>query len=220
MSLPGSGGLVPPPINAPAGQATPVGVQPGVSTSVVRARLVIVSGTGEGLFVYSGNPGSGNPPIDSVSNSVTDPYGNTTQPGVVSYNGGAFAQLFAAALQLQGATGQFEAASVTTLLTAGVLGMSSGEVTNTDTAAQITLTSVQSSLGTGVTEADIACTLTTVISLTVTGTLTVNGSTSTQTAGLPNGTISGTSGGASAGTAHTHGPGSFAVTNGVHSHVF
>lgn len=66
----------------------------------------------------------------------------------------------------------------------------------------------------------------------VIGQLTVNGSASTgsagltdgtingtsNTAGLANGTINGTSGGASAGTAHTHGGGSYAVTSGQHSH--
>ena len=60
----------------------------------------------------------------------------------------------------------------------------------------------------------------------ITGTLSVNGSTSTGTPapnatsnnGIANGTITGTSGAASAGTAHTHGPGSFSVTDGHHSH--
>ena len=42
---------------------------------------------------------------------------------------------------------------------------------------------------------------------------------STSNNGIANGGISGTSGGASAGTAHTHGPGSFSVTDGHHSHT-
>ena len=48
-----------------------------------------------------------------------------------------------------------------------------------------------------------------------------NGNTngSSSSAGLTDGTINGTSGGASAGTAHTHGPGSYAVTDGTHHHV-
>jgi hypothetical protein len=45
---------------------------------------------------------------------------------------------------------------------------------------------------------------------------TINGH--TDNAGLTDGTINGTSGGQSAGTAHTHGPGSYAVTNGQHDH--
>lgn len=66
----------------------------------------------------------------------------------------------------------------------------------------------------------------------ITGTLTVNGSGSTasagltdgtingssSTAGLTNGQISNTSGPASTGTAHTHSAGTYAVTNGQHNH--
>lgn len=48
----------------------------------------------------------------------------------------------------------------------------------------------------------------------------VTGTSSTSTNGLPNGQITGTSGGASAGTAHTHGGGSYAVTSGQHSHTY
>ena len=42
---------------------------------------------------------------------------------------------------------------------------------------------------------------------------------STSNNGLANGTISGTSGAQSAGTAHTHGGGSYAVNDGHHSHT-
>jgi hypothetical protein len=81
---PGSGGLIPPPVNAPAGQATPVGVQPGSTTSVVRVRQVIVSGTAEGVFVYSGKAELGNPPVAALTGSSTDPYGNPVQPEISS----------------------------------------------------------------------------------------------------------------------------------------
>ncbi len=65
----------------------------------------------------------------------------------------------------------------------------------------------------------------TVDTLAVT-TITVGGSSntgapspdSTSTNGLTSGVINGTSGAASAGTAHTHGPGSYAVANGQHAH--
>jgi len=53
----------------------------------------------------------------------------------------------------------------------------------------------------------------------VEGTLFVGGSPDTSTNGLPNGGIQGTSGAQSAGTAHTHGPGSYSVTNGMHFHT-
>jgi hypothetical protein len=40
--------------------------------------LVIVTGTGTtGVFVYSGNPGPGNPPVAWMSTGTTDPFGNT-----------------------------------------------------------------------------------------------------------------------------------------------
>lgn len=49
--------------------------------------------------------------------------------------------------------------------------------------------------------------------------LTVNGSSSTGSHGLTDGTINGSSGGQVGGAAaHTHGPGSYAVTNGQHTH--
>ncbi len=90
MSEPGMGGLIPPPINAPAGQPTPVGVQPGVSGGIVRARQVIVSGPSGsvvGVFVYAvgTTPGLGNGPIASMTNQPDDPFGNPTEPGVASY---------------------------------------------------------------------------------------------------------------------------------------
>ena len=57
------------------------------------------------------------------------------------------------------------------------------------------------------------------LAVTTAGGLTVGGSSSTSTNGLPNGQITNTSGPASAGTAHTHSAGSYAVTNGQHSHT-
>ena len=67
------------PLNAPDGQATPVGVQPGTSTGVVVANRVIVSGpagTIAGVFDYIGTPAAGNPPIAWITNAASDPYGN------------------------------------------------------------------------------------------------------------------------------------------------
>jgi hypothetical protein len=59
----------------------PTGVQPGAG-NVVRARLVIISGTAGGLFVYNGTPALGNPPIVSATAASTDPYGNPVTPGL------------------------------------------------------------------------------------------------------------------------------------------
>ena len=67
---------------------SPPGIQPGSQTGVVRARQVIVSSasTGGGVFVYSGTPALGNPPIDYMSASATDPFGNVLpQAGTVAF---------------------------------------------------------------------------------------------------------------------------------------
>jgi hypothetical protein len=64
------------------GQAPPTAVSPG-SSNVVRARLVIVSGTGvSGVFVYNGTPALGNPPIVSITSASADPFGNAVTPGL------------------------------------------------------------------------------------------------------------------------------------------
>src|SRR5258708_22475820 len=80
---PGSGrygGLPPPRLDQqykPAGAPVPVGAAAGI----FRGRLVVISSSGpaQGLFIYSGTPGLGNPPILSeVAHGVTqDPFGNT-----------------------------------------------------------------------------------------------------------------------------------------------
>lgn len=91
------------PQNAPAAQQPAVGVQPGTTTPVVIANRVIVfgpSGTVTGVFVYSGTPGPGTL-IASMTDSLTDPFGNATIQGVVSYAGpGAAAGIVNGALFL------------------------------------------------------------------------------------------------------------------------
>ena len=64
------------PLNAPQAGAVATGVQPGVTSGVVIARYVIVFGTGDGVFVYSGTPKAGNPPIAWMGSGLADPYGN------------------------------------------------------------------------------------------------------------------------------------------------
>ena len=82
--------MPPPPLNVPAGQQATGGVQPGQSNAVVFANKVIVFGTSDGLFVYSGAPGPGTL-LASVTTATTDPFGNTTQPGgFVIYDGSAY----------------------------------------------------------------------------------------------------------------------------------
>jgi len=57
------------------------------SVNIFRGRLVIVfgpAGTVSGIFVYQSGttPGPGNTPIVAITNSTTDPYGNTVQPTI------------------------------------------------------------------------------------------------------------------------------------------
>jgi hypothetical protein len=94
------------PVNAPSGQSTAIGV-PGVQQAVVIANTVIVFGPGtSGVFVYSGTPGPGNPPIASMTNSSTDPFGNAVLPGVQATGGTFSAQLIGGQLRLfDGAAG-------------------------------------------------------------------------------------------------------------------
>jgi hypothetical protein len=84
-----SDGLVPP-LNAPPGITPAPGVQPGSTSQIVRARLVLVFGpTGavNGVFVYpvGTTPAAGNGPVSSMTQSTVDPYGNPTVPGDASY---------------------------------------------------------------------------------------------------------------------------------------
>jgi hypothetical protein len=61
-----------------------MGVQGAWSNQVILARLIeiISSQPGTGLFVYNGNPATGNPPVLSIVGPgvTTDPYGNTVNP--------------------------------------------------------------------------------------------------------------------------------------------
>ena len=79
MARPGSGGL---PARRPDQQPSPppAAQSPGAAAGILRARIIIISGTGEGLFIYSGKPAAGNQPILSATSGTKDPYGNTVIP--------------------------------------------------------------------------------------------------------------------------------------------
>jgi hypothetical protein len=49
---------------------------------ILEINKLIVFGTGEGVFVYSGTPALGNPPIAWMTNSAADPFGNAVTPVV------------------------------------------------------------------------------------------------------------------------------------------
>jgi hypothetical protein len=46
------------------------------NSGIVIANKVIIFGANEGLWVYNGTPGLGNPPIFWASSGASDPYGN------------------------------------------------------------------------------------------------------------------------------------------------
>lgn len=198
-----------------------------------------------GIFLYSGTPALGNLSASLVPGAVTvtDPEGNTAQPGITSYSSSTtWISLLQAVVQFMASATQFSAGKIAGAV-AGQVAITSGEVTNTDTAAEVEIQSASAAGGSSLitllaSQAQIPVTLFStgdvtiqqnfIITgnLTVDGTVSINGSAdtgtpsnnNTSTNGLTNGTIAGTSGAQSAGTAHTHGAGSYAVNNGTHSH--
>lgn len=147
-----------------------------------------------GAFFYSAAPAAGNLTASITNAAGTDSFGNNYLAGHATY-GASFAT------SLNSGFVSFYTGSL-----AG--GWTQQAFVETDAGGDLLLTA----------NGQIVLTATTTLALSGTS-VTINGSSSTATSGLPDGTIHGTSGGASAGTAHTHGPGSFAVGNGVHNHV-
>jgi hypothetical protein len=215
---------------------------------------VIVSGSFEGndflvttvgVFFYNGTPALGNLAFSFVPGAaaITDPEGNTAQPGITSYGSStAYGQLLQGLLSFTGIANPVVSA-------AGEITLSSGSDGGGDSPAEVQLKSANANSGirlvillgdqaqipqTLFSTGDVTINQNFIISdnLTVDGTLTVGGSPDTSSNGLPNGgtqgtsssagltdgTIHGTSGSQSTGAAHTHGPGSFAVGNGQHTH--
>lgn len=169
------------------------------------ANKVIVEGAGEGVFAYAAAPALGNLLATAgIQAAGVDNVGNNYLAGTSSYGSG-----FATSLQSGRILFYTGSLSAGWTFQAEMEISGSGELFITAASA---LFSDNLEIGSD---------------LTVDGTLSVGGSTSTggasttttSTDGLPNGGIQGTSGSASAGTAHTHGPGSYSVVNGQHSHT-
>lgn len=120
---------------------------PGSQNPIVRAKQVIVfgpSGQVVGIFVYAvgTSPGPGNPPVDSVTRSGADPFGNATQSDFVAYGpGGAFVQMTDGQINFRGTAVQSAPAVIQTLDLAGFLDFNSGLVNGGDVAAEVTLQS-------------------------------------------------------------------------------
>jgi hypothetical protein len=179
--------------------------------------IKVFNASGAVLFWYSNSDNSlfqytdtGSSTQGALVSSVTaaagtDPFGNQYLAGMVSYSSGTATQISDGAISLS--TGTLTGGWTTQ----GQVFISPSGVIELSTAAGVITSNNTLDNGSGGATFNG--------NVTVAGTLSVNGSGSTASHGLTDGTINGTSGGASAGTAHTHGPGSYAVANGQHSHV-
>lgn len=132
----------------PLGQ-TRAGVGPAPSQSVLFARQVIISGAGEGWFIYNGTPGPGNPPVayGTAAGVTKDPFGNalpglpTAAGSIVATGPGELIQMADGALFLeaQPVAAGAQAASIATGGIAGFLEIGSGTESAADTTASIML---------------------------------------------------------------------------------
>jgi hypothetical protein len=86
VSMRGLGGL--PPLRPDQASTPPVSpVSPGAQ-AILRARIVIISGLNDGLFVYDGTPAAGNLVESIAADAGTDLYGNPYYAGITSYSSG------------------------------------------------------------------------------------------------------------------------------------
>jgi hypothetical protein len=154
----------------------------------------IINSSGE--FFYSGTPAAGNLVESTASAAGVDGEGNNYVAGHATY-----------------------AANFASSLAAGFVGFYTGSRAggwafaaqlSTDTGGDLIMETAGGTLE-----------LSAAGGVSISGSLTVGGSGDTGSSGLPNGTISGSSGqiNTGGGTAHTHSGGSYAVTNGVHNHT-
>jgi hypothetical protein len=181
-----------------------VGWQTAVAIQL-QAGNTIINASGD--FIYSSSPATGNLVASVAPAGGTDQFGNNFVAGHATYaanfatslNGG-FIDFYSGSL----ASGWSVTGSIQTDVFGDILLLA---------AAGRTVTTTNNTLDDGA--GGMAVTSLTVGGSSNTGNPAPNASSSN---GLPDGTIHGTSGPASAGTAHTHSPGSFAVGNGVHNH--
>lgn len=164
-----------------------------------------------GAFFYSASAGAGKLATSTATADGTDQYGNHYLSGDVSYSSDS-------ATQTDSGTVTFYTGTQAGGWTAQAQIFISGAVIVLDTSGGVITANNTLDDGSGGATFNG--------SVTVTGSLSVNGSTSTGTPdnnnttsnGLSSPGIVGTSGAASTGTAHTHGPGTFTVGSGQHVH--
>jgi hypothetical protein len=235
VTFPGLGGQQPPPQNAaPAGQLTP-GIQPGSSQQIVASRVIIIGSGGE-LLVYSPTAGAGNLIASIAGQAGTDPWGNAVVQGVAAY---ATVAGVTYAIQIGSETvgsntfpALFFANQTSPVhqppLVYGInpstsgsgIELNSGVSQAGDVASGVIAQDSRASGDPGGYVTIVGGTTEVTGNLEVDGGLLVGGSPDTSTNGLTDGTIAGTSGPQTGGAAaHTHSAGSYAVTNGQHSHT-
>jgi len=163
--------------------------------------------SGGQLFIYNGAPGAGNLVLSNANpGTTTDGFGNQVIPGATATYGPGFANAMIGGAVL------YYAGSLSGgwAFTAQILTDVGGDLLMETTGGTVTVSAAGNVSISG--------------NLTVSGTFTASGDTGTPTVnntstnGVADGTIHGTSGAQSAGTAHTHGPGSFALGSGQHNH--
>jgi hypothetical protein len=138
MGLPMAGDGLARPLNAPPASTPPPGVQPGVSSAVEIANVVIIFGANSGLFIYAGTPGPGNPPVIWATEATQDPYKNTLPfPGLGIKNGSSLTKINGGNIQL-GTDAEFTMATLDDSGT-GVTSLESSTVSNVDIAAALEL---------------------------------------------------------------------------------
>ena len=132
----------------PYGNAYPQGLSTtlgSISGTTFNGTDFTINTSGE--FFYSGTPALGNLVVSIAQAAGTDGFGNAYQAGITSYNGGISGNLNAGVLQFLAAASQFGPAQVTPV-GEGILGLTSGQVGNTDNAAEIELLSASANSGT------------------------------------------------------------------------
>lgn len=176
---------------------------------------------GSDAFFYSPSPGFGNLTQSITEADGTDQYGNAWIAGTATYTDNGS---FWSAVVVAGGV-------VTWYMATGPGGPWTSEAGigfswNNITGGGLNFTGPAGNDMTG--DLNVSGSITVTTSLVVAGTdvgsalnaiqSALSGA-STSNNGIANGQITGTSGGASAGTAHTHGGGSYSVTDGHHSHT-
>ena len=113
-----------------------------VNPEEVVTNKVIVEGSDGGVFIYNGTPGPGNPPIASVADSLTDPFGNAIVPGIASYlPSQGTSEMFGGVIQLYANAAQAGHQALIEESSAGTLELTSGGQSGSDVSSVMNLLS-------------------------------------------------------------------------------